>query len=341
MMASANLESVALCYPRTSLSWYEGDCIKNLLLFFDSVALLIPRHLADEYEHRDRAMFEPLLEQKLLRLLDPEDHDLVNAEIVEKLSASIDQLIEGGAFNNLPEEDSPFRRLSMVQLGVAYSPRIARAVVKKLLARRLAVDIGDQNEVLVHSFVQIFVLCLLPQLLRSRSAAIGMELSPTTDDSDCFQGLCAFLNITPTVSPGSVVIFDFDTVAPDLSSVPLDEVLSFRREFLNEYKSYARNVRAFAREISLLDKGQRDRAFVDRQEEIRELAGTLKKQGWRAWRKPAAFALTLGGAAWTLKTGDTFGGLLAGAAAAVGGFADDDNRFATPYSYLFRTLKYF
>jgi hypothetical protein len=62
----------------------------------------------------------------------------------------------------------------------------------------------------------------------------------------------------------------------------------------------------------------------------------LKVVGQKAWKKTAAFALSLAGAAWTLKTGDAVGAMLAGASAAAG-LAGDNDTTVSAYSYLFET----
>lgn len=70
---------------------------------------------------------------------------------------------------------------------------------------------------------------------------------------------------------------------------------------------------------------ERPKAFKGRQEELDDLARDLKVSSRRAWRRPAASALTLAGASWTAASGNPIG-------AASGGGAD-------AYSYLFRAVK--
>jgi hypothetical protein len=137
-----------------------------------------------------------------------------------------------------------------------------------------------------------------------------------------------------SASAGHVVAFDLETVAPDLSTVPLDEVLDFRNAHKREFREYARSVRRFVREISMLPAKERQKAFRDRQEQIRDMASDLKDRGRKAWRKPASFALTVAGSAWTLKTGDPLGALLA-ALGAIAGLGGEENEVSA-YSYLFQ-----
>ena len=136
-------------------------------------------------------------------------------------------------------------------------------------------------------------------------------------------------------SAGHVVATDFATVGVDLSHVPLDEVLSFREEQGASYRAYARSVRKFMRDISLLEVAARAEAQEDRVEEIKDLASSLERRARDCWKRPASFALSIAGAAWSVLTGDPIGPLISGGQELLrnreGSLADCE-----AYSYLFR-----
>ena len=96
----------------------------------------------------------------------------------------------------------------------------------------------------------------------------------------------------------------------------------------------ARSVRQFLRDLSLLPPEARDAALDDREEELTELAGQLRKNARRVWRRPASFALGISGAAWRFALGDWFGAAIAGAGAVAGGITGEKAE-AGAYSYLF------
>ena len=64
------LAEVAFYYPGPI--WYSGESIKNLLLFFDGVALLVPKYMKGRPEQLDPVLAKPLRKQGLLHLLEPE-----------------------------------------------------------------------------------------------------------------------------------------------------------------------------------------------------------------------------------------------------------------------------
>ena len=100
------------------------------------------------------------------------------------------------------------------------------------------------------------------------------------------------------------------------------------------------SARNFARELSLISAGDRNRAFGDRQEELDELAADLRRKSRRVWRRPASFGLGLAGGFWTLATGNPIG-----AALSLGGLLarglDKASNEAGAYSFLFSANKRF
>jgi hypothetical protein len=91
----------------------------------------------------------------------------------------------------------------------------------------------------------------------------------------------------------------------------------------------------------MMPQEERQKAFEDRQEELDDLAGDLRRLSRRAWLRPAAFALTIAGAGLTAVTGDRLGGLLAAGAGAMGLASGGGGLEDSTYSYLFRVTEAF
>lgn len=326
------LPEVAFYYPGPM--WHSGDALKNLLLFFDGIALLVPRYMKERPEQHEPWMVGPLKKARLLHLIEPET--FVDKAATLELATAIGGLVRRGIFDGLEKDGTAFHELSYSRIGGYGDPELAEALLKELKQRKLARESKDGVSIPMHPIVRATVLVLLAQILRPKGPQIGMELLPATDRPQLVDALSEVLASAPPASIGRVVAFDLETVAPDLSSVPLDEVLSFRKAHHRAFKEYSRNVRNFVREVGGLPAKEREKAFRDRQEQIRDLASDLKTTGWKAWRKPASFALTIMGAAWTWKTGDPIGALLA-AAGAIGGAVGEESAQVSAYSYLFQT----
>jgi hypothetical protein len=192
----------------------------------------------------------------------------------------------------------------------------------------------------LHPKVRHLVLVLLSQIVRPFGATLGAELSPVTDSEVLVKALDELLSICTDTSTGNVVSFDLNTVGVDVSSVPLDEVLDFRTQNYDLFQGYRRNVRSFAAEISALPRAARDAAFRRRQEELDNLSADIKRVSAQAWRKPASFALSLTGAAWSALTGNPIGAVLALAATALG-YASLAEPKLGAYSYVFRSERRF
>ena len=61
---------VAFYYPGPV--WNSGDWIKNLILFFDGIGLLVPNYMTERPEQVDPAIAGALKEKGLLHILEPE-----------------------------------------------------------------------------------------------------------------------------------------------------------------------------------------------------------------------------------------------------------------------------
>ena len=142
------------------------------------------------------------------------------------------------------------------------------------------------------------------------------------------------LTAKPAVSTATVVSFDLNTVSVDLGSVPIDEVLHFRKENLKVHRKYCLSARKFAEELSRMPDKERKTAFNLRQTELNDIASDLRQRSRKAWRKPASFGLTLAGAAITAATGHPVAAALAIGAAALR-YEGTKMADAGAYSYLF------
>ena len=166
--------------------------------------------------------------------------------------------------------------------------------------------------------VRSLILILLAQILRPYGARLGFELSPATDRPGIVDALKELLALPSSPSAGHVVAADLKVVGVDLGSVPVDEVLSFRREHLEQHKAYTRATRRFERELRLLGEHDRTAAVSERAQELERMARELENASSKAWKQPASFALSVVGAVWTVMTGDPIGAVLAAGAAGVG-----------------------
>jgi hypothetical protein len=101
-------------------------------------------------------------------------------------------------------------------------------------------------------------------------------------------------------------------------SVPIDDVLDFRKENPAEHRRYCVSVRRSVQELSHMPDEERKTAFEKRQSELDEIAKQLRKRARKAWKKPASFGLTVTGAVVTLATGNPLGAAIGISAALLG-----------------------
>jgi hypothetical protein len=330
MVSDATLPEIAFYYPGPV--WSDGEWVKNLILFFDGFALLVPDYLKNKPYNLDPAIVAGLESENLLHIIEPES--AVDKKATKELAKALSDVLSSGALDELSKEDTPFHEISYSRLGGYGDETLAREIFNDLKKRGLARDTEDGVSIPMHPQVRSLVLVLLAQILKPYGTAHGMDLSPATDRPQLVDALTQLLSLPTQASSGHVVSLDMQVVGVDMGPVPIDEVLSFRTSHLDEHRAYTRCVRKFVRELSPLSEVDREAAIGDRIQEVEDLASGLRALNREAWRKPTSFALALGGAAWTVRTGDPIGAIL-GFGGGVLGLTGDKPTEAGAYSYVF------
>lgn len=208
---------------------------------------------------------------------------------------------------------------------------------EELEKRGLARGTEDGVSIPMHRDVRVLILVLLSQILRRRGEQIGLDLLPATDRADVLGGLTQLLRAPQMRSTGAVVASDLEVVGVNLASIPLDEILDYRRQHLDAHRRYAREVRQFVRALSVLNDEERHEAMEDRLADLADMSKQLRANARAAWGQPASLALAGAGAVWTAATGDPTGALFGFASAAVAAKASavQGGARCDAFSYLF------
>jgi hypothetical protein len=327
--ARAETRELAFYYPNPM--WHRGDWIKNLVLFFDGIALLVPSYMKERPEETDPAIVAGLKQHGLLEIIEPEK--AVDKSATEKLAMALTDVITSGVLDNLAKENTAFHELSMSRLGYYGDEGLAKMIFEELKKRGLAKDSKDKVSIPMHPKVRSLVLVFLSQILRPYGNAINANLSPATDMTTMVRALSELMAAKSEPSSGHVIEFDLNTVTVDLGSFPIDEVLDFRAQNLDAHKRYMLSVRKFAMELSRMLEDEQKVAFDLRQAELNDLANDLRKRARKTWKKPSTFALTLVGSALSLITSPVAAALRIGGA--IAGYEKSSDVDTGAYSYLF------
>jgi hypothetical protein len=328
---SVEVPEVVFYYPGPV--WNSGEWIKTLILFFDGVALLVPEYMEDYPRSVDPVITAGLDQHGLLHILKPEK--VVDRAATEALATCLADVLASGALDGLSRDGTVFGSLSNSRLGFYGDSGLAEMLLGELKSRELARDSEDGVSIPMHREVRSLILVLLSQILRPQGTALGLDLSPATDQPRLIRGLKELLSVPQAPSAGHVVSFDLNAVGVDLSSVPFDEVLDFRRAHLKEHRAYARAIRRALRELSPLSEGEREEFFADRQSEIDDLASDLRRISRKAWKKPAGFSLSVAGAVWSLVHSNPISAALGLGGTILRGIGREKHE-AGAYTYVFR-----
>jgi hypothetical protein len=300
MPSEAVPNETAYYYPEPYWLADHSDWVKSLLLFFDDVAILLPRYMRGREEAADPTLAQPLTDRQLLRVLEPEW--FVDADETRKLADLMTALIGAGAFDEL-DTASEFASLSMSRMGFGANRELAESVYEALAARGLARDSEDGVSIPMHRMVRSMFLGFLAQLARETGARHGLDLHPVTNNERAEQAFTSFLDLKPMPSRGQVVAMDLQVVSADLTDIPLDDVLQFRDEYRDDHRRYMQHLRQFSTGLAGMTDADVQRQLSARRAEIEEEAAGLRRLSAQAWSRPvnvASFALGLVGAGFTV-----------------------------------------
>jgi hypothetical protein len=327
------MKEVAFYYPGPV--WERGDEIKNLLLFFDGVALLVPEYLREKPFLVDPAIAYGLREKGLLFVLEPET--FIDKETARRLGSAVTDILASGRLDPLLKSPGAFAELSMSRLGYMADETVAAAVFRELEERGLARETKDGKSIPMHPMVRNLILTLLAQLLRPLGLTKGLDLMPATDRPRLVEALAEVLSVEPGVA--QVAQADLQEVSLDLSAIPIDEILGFREAHGSEFRKYARDLRRFVMELATVPVDERNSALGDRREEIRDQRDELKKVSRAAWGPRVRFALGLVGSGVSVATGNVLGAALTAASTIIGAVGAKPKVEA--FSYIFAAEKTF
>jgi hypothetical protein len=309
------------------------DWVKSLLPFFDKLSLILPPELVPQAVRDDDVIAQPLIDLGILETRNPTD--VLDREATTVIVESIRQIIEQrggdslGKFAELVTAPEYRQTITATHFGI-YDSEVEE-LLRDLRARGLAGTLDRATglfplEPNVHAAV--VAVCAHTMCLVDREKGLDVvPFRPPTGRS--------------ALRPGSLELVevlsgDLVSVGADLRRLPLDDVLAFRDEHLRAYTKYMQDLRAMVRLVgTAADQVDRKRLLLDRQEELRDAADSLRRSARRDGIKTGlSVGLGVVGAGVTFGAGAVVGAVVAAVAAAVG--LIPDSRVDSPYTYLFK-----
>ena len=320
---------------------------------------------ADLRGHRDHELLDPVLAQPLMErglLTNFPPGSWLDEESSELLAGTLLELVRKEVRLPYPNQGdkgyhTTYRQLLSGHWGSDAAPKAADMFHRELLRRGLVSESRkNQRVVQMHPAVRLLVLTVFVRILEAcvrRSSDV--RLQPITDNVRlAFEHASSIgdylsnrdynhhgnehgwiLNNYPDVRGTAMILgTDLQAVGLDLSHVPLDEVLDFRREQGQHYRAYARSLHSFLENVRFRTDQGYQTALAQRQEQIVDMADDLRRRGRKAFgRNSIVTTLSLAGATWTAIHGDPIGAVLAAVGAMAG--VKSEEIPVNSYSYLF------
>ncbi len=216
--------------------------MKSLLLYFDGFALLLPEHHFGPTIAREERLAGPLHAAGLLHNLEPDTW--LDAENAHRIRESADRSLPPSLV--LPEDDPDLRAELLYELGISsplttphFGPQHLRPFLVDAMLETGAVirhrpDLGPD---MVEMPPQAHTAALMALGLAAQRRITGHRLHLVGELPDSGGATTYTLHR------------DLADVGVDLSPVPLDEILDYRREHGVHYRAYARELRTFVHEL--------------------------------------------------------------------------------------------
>jgi hypothetical protein len=164
-----------------------------------------------------------------------------------------------------------------------------------------------------------------------------MDLQLTADDPIFLDSAMRLISQSLEAASVDVVASNLEDVAPDLSYMPLAEVLEFRQGNGAQYRRYMEHLRLLIIDSASKSNDERQATLCDRNAEVLEMAEDLRRiiRSW--WRRPVVtMGVAIVGAAWMAEQSPDLSGALSlfSDNAGLPGFELGMHGI---YSYLFKT----
>ncbi len=269
--------------------WRSGAAatIKTLLLFFDGIALTVPEYTWGAPLAADPAL-EMLEDQGLLVRLSPEF--LIDKTTAESLARVLGELLTAGAFGNLDRKLLHQRR-SALPMGARVEPLLTENLLAELAEHGLATQGPGGAAVSVHPTVRSWILAALPQLVRESAEHAGCALQPITTHPQQARALLDCIDLAPLTTVGHVVATGLQPIGPDLTRIPLVDVLAFREEYAHVRHAYIRKLRNILLDIAIAPPDECSRVSLGSCESLASAAEDLRRMTPKAWGQSSASCL--------------------------------------------------
>ena len=324
---------------RPELAHYYGDWfwndkqlgwVKSLLLFFDGLALALPPDTAASLIDSDPVLAQPLSQQGLLRNFPP---DIWLKSSFPEGRAALSRFQRVMERLGIPAEDDLMHtdaELHMAQI-MHLRPREYHRAIREFeaileRAKRQYKDGKPPIKALAAGVTSRLLA------LNVREAAI----QPVIDNEDAESFVTSVIGGRDE-GLAKIVLGDLAQVNLDLTDIPLDEVLDFRRQYGAEYRTYANAVRRFTLELSLMSGSERTSAVAARRIELDDRVEHLRAINRAAFRRQAlVMAFGVAGAAWTLAHGDPWAFAFAAGGAVAGISKPTYGPIGAAYTYVLK-----
>jgi hypothetical protein len=320
----------------------DTDYMKQMLFFFDGVAMSLPRKYFEMSVEQSPVLAQPLLERGLLINADPAE--VLDSTTSDTLTEAVQEVAD--ALDGLSKRGVGIARSHLVSPRSASGSKAIENMIRRGIIERPFNHLED-DLVYVSAEMRVAVLYLYAQALHTSTNKRdqGPTIDPVGRSSYWARPDKKFIaSLSVAARADRLSSFDDTTeeieIPLDLSKATLDDILEFREANASDLRHYLKTLKAYAHELAESENPEAVRK--ERAQEIEDYNANLRsKTRHSKSRAVMSFGISAMGATWTLKTGDPGGAIFALLSAAAGIPRNEAAHEITSYSYLAKIQRRF
>lgn len=275
-----------------------------MLLLFDGIAVLLPEQEREWFCRQDEALIAGLKEHGALRCIRPED--AVDRQACHEIVIQTLNLLSSKEVQQLPRDD-PSMEFYISKFGHAIDPDLIQDLLGELRNHNLARSLFSPHSVAMHPALGVLILSEVGRHVIRYAQSQGIDVFPSTDKPELHDFIRRAGGSVSLSHTTKIVATDMQAAGISLGSVPIDEIVSFRREHQDLLNRYRLGITEAAHDFEVGGHRLEDTLLRERRERLEASKASIDGY-FRAWLKDKArVGIGLLGAVVNLAAGNPIG----------------------------------
>ncbi len=283
-----------------------------MLLLFDGVAILLPEQEKEWFYQQDEAVIAGLEEYEVLRCIRPEA--VVDRQACDEVVMRTLNLLGSEELKRLPRNHQSME-FYLSKFGSAIDPDLVQDLLTELRKSDLVAPLFSSHSVAIHPALGVLILSEVGRHVIRHARSQRIELFPSTDRLQLHTLIREAGGLVPLGPATRIIATDMEAAGVSLGSVPIDEIIAFRREHHDLLNRYRLGIMEAAQDFAASGTRFEETLLRERREQFEANKASIDGH-YRAWLKSRArVGIGFVGAVGNLVTGNYPGAAISAASA--------------------------